>query len=235
MTRQPITIDRRLLAVEALKIMEARKITSVVVVDAAGPSKASCTCTISGARRWSDGADREHMTVEERARRIRLLLFDVDGVLTDGIVVMHADGSESKGFHIKDGAAIVWAQRAGLPVGLLSARASGATAHRAAQLAVRIVQQGVTSKATAFDQILRDANVTEDAVCIHGRRPARPAGVDALGLAAAPADAAEEVRAAVHWVSAARGGRGAVRELIELVLRAQGRWAAVVAEHGGRH
>ena len=74
------------------------------------------------------------MTVEERARRIRLLLFDVDGVLTDGVVVMHADGSESKGFHIRDGAAIVWAQRAGLPVGLLSARSSGATTHRAAQL-----------------------------------------------------------------------------------------------------
>src|SRR4029450_4632913 len=79
------------------------------------------------------------MSVEDRARRIRLVLFDVDGVLTDGVVVMHADGSESKGFHIKDGAAIVWAQRAGVQVGLLSARSSGATTHRAAQLAVRIV------------------------------------------------------------------------------------------------
>ncbi len=86
------------------------------------------------------------LTIDERAQRIRLLLFDVDGVLTDGVIVMHADGSESKGFHIKDGAAIVWAQRAGVPVGLLSARASGATTHRAAQLAIRIVQQGVTSK-----------------------------------------------------------------------------------------
>ena len=66
------------------------------------------------------------MTLDEKASRVRLLLFDVDGVLTDGTVVMHADGSESKGFHIRDGAAIVWAQRAGLAVGLLSARSSGA-------------------------------------------------------------------------------------------------------------
>jgi 3-deoxy-D-manno-octulosonate 8-phosphate phosphatase (KDO 8-P phosphatase) len=97
------------------------------------------------------------MSLEDRARRIRLVLFDVDGVLTDGVVVMHADGSESKGFHIKDGAAIVWAQRAGVQVGLLSARSSGATTHRAAQLAVRIVQQGVSSKASAFDTILKSS------------------------------------------------------------------------------
>ena len=164
---------------------------------------------------------------------IKLLLFDVDGVLTDGTILVHADGSESKQFHIRDGAAIVWAQRAGLPVGLLSSRSSGATAHRAAQLAVRIVRQGVTSKATAFDQILKDANVTEDAVSYMGDDLLDLPVLTRCGLAAAPADAIEEVRAAVDWVSAVPGGRGAVRELIEVVLRAQGRWAAVVSEHGG--
>lgn len=174
------------------------------------------------------------MTIEERARRVRLLLFDVDGVLTDGIVTMHADGSESKGFNIKDGAAIVWAQRAGIPVGLLSSRSSGATTQRAAQLAVRIVQQGVTSKATAFDRILNDASLTEDAVSYMGDDLLDLPVLNRCGLAAAPADAVEEVRSAVHWVSHAGGGRGAVRELIEVVLRAQGRWAAVVAEHGGQ-
>src|SRR5574342_536911 len=97
------------------------------------------------------------MTLQAKAARIRLLLFDVDGVLTDGIVLMHADGSESKGFHIRDGAAMVWAQRAGLGVGLLSARSSSATAQRAAQLAIRIVSQGAGNKLTAYEQILRDA------------------------------------------------------------------------------
>ncbi len=174
------------------------------------------------------------LTIDERARRIRLLLFDVDGVLTDGVIVMHADGSESKGFHIKDGAAIVWAQRAGVPVGLLSARASGATSHRAAQLAIRIVQQGVTSKLSAFEQILKSSGLAEEAVSYMGDDLLDLPVLDRAGLAAAPADAVQEVRQAVHWVSVARGGRGAVRELIELVLRAQGRWDGIVAEHSGR-
>ncbi len=173
-------------------------------------------------------------TIDERARRVRLLLFDVDGVLTDGVIVMHADGSESKGFHIKDGAAIVWAQRAGLPVGLLSARASGATTHRAAQLAIRIVHQGVTSKLSAFEQILKSSGLAEEAVSYMGDDLLDLPVLDRAGLAAAPADAAREVRQAVHWVSTARGGRGAVRELIELILRAQGRWDGIVAEHSGR-
>jgi len=147
---------------------------------------------------------------------------------------MHADGSESKGFHIKDGAAIVWAQRAGVQVGLLSARSSGATTHRAAQLAVRIVQQGVTSKASAFDQILKTSGLPEEAVSYMGDDLLDIPVLERAGLSAAPADAAAEVRAAVHWVSAVAGGRGAARELIELVLRAQGRWDEVV-DHARRH
>ena len=173
-------------------------------------------------------------SVQDRARRVRLVLFDVDGVLTDGVVVMHGDGSESKGFHIKDGAAIVWAQRAGVQIGLLSARSSGATTHRAAQLAVRIVQQGVTSKASAFDTILKSSGLVEEAVCYMGDDLLDLPVLERAGLSAAPADAAPEVRDRVHWVSAATGGRGAARELIELVLRAQGRWDAIVGGLSGR-
>jgi 3-deoxy-D-manno-octulosonate 8-phosphate phosphatase (KDO 8-P phosphatase) len=171
------------------------------------------------------------MTVEERASRLRLLLFDVDGVLTDGVVMMHSDGSESKGFHIKDGAAMVWAQRAGLAVGLLSARTSGATSHRAAQLAVRIVKQGVSSKRAAFDQILREAETDEAHVGYMGDDLLDLPILTRAGLSAAPADAAAEVRQSVHWVSSAPGGRGAVREFIELVLRAQRRWDTVLADY----
>ena len=108
------------------------------------------------------------MTLHAKASRVRLLLFDVDGVLTDGMVIMHADGSESKGFHIRDGAAIVWAQRAGLTVGLLSARTSGATTQRAAQLGIRIVSQGVTNKLAGYEQIIQDAGVTDEDGRLHG-------------------------------------------------------------------
>ena len=171
------------------------------------------------------------MTAEAKASNVRLLLFDVDGVLTDGVVIMHADGSESKGFHIRDGAAIVWAQRAGLKVGLLSARSSGATTHRAAQLAVRIVAQGVANKMAAYEQIIRDAGVTDDAVAYMGDDLLDIPVLTRVGFSAAPADAAPEVRARVSWVSTAPGGRGAARELIEFVLRAQQRWDDVVRQH----
>ena len=169
--------------------------------------------------------------LHDKASRIRLLLFDVDGVLTDGVVVMHADGSESKGFHIRDGAAIVWAQRAGVPVGLLSARSSGATTHRAAQLAVRIVAQGVTSKLRAYEQIVREAGVDDAAVAYMGDDLLDLPVIARVGLSGAPADAAAEVRERVDWISRLGGGRGAVREFIELVLRAQNRWDDVTRDY----
>jgi 3-deoxy-D-manno-octulosonate 8-phosphate phosphatase (KDO 8-P phosphatase) len=170
-------------------------------------------------------------SLHEKASRIRLLLFDVDGVLTDGVVLMHADGTESKGFHIRDGAAIVWAQRAGIPVGLLSARTSGATTHRAAQLAVRIVAQGVKSKLASYDQILRDAALDDAAVAYMGDDLLDLPVIARAGLSGAPADAAPEVRARVDWVSPSGGGRGAVREFIELVLRAQDRWDRITRDY----
>jgi 3-deoxy-D-manno-octulosonate 8-phosphate phosphatase (KDO 8-P phosphatase) len=171
------------------------------------------------------------MTVAERIADIRLLLFDVDGVLTDGVVLMHADGSEAKGFHIRDGAAMVWAQRAGLTVGLLSARSSGATTHRAAQLAIRLVVQGAHSKLAAYERILRDTGLSDQAVAYMGDDLLDLPVLSRVGLSAAPADGAAEVIARVHWVSTARGGRGAVREFIEMVLRAQNRWDNVLREY----
>src|SRR2546429_9848920 len=96
----------------------------------------------------------EETVINVRASKIKLVLFDVDGVLTDGKIVMHADGTESKVFDIKDGTAIVWAQRAGLRVGFLSARTSAATAQRAAQLGVTLVHHGVASKLETYDQIV---------------------------------------------------------------------------------
>jgi 3-deoxy-D-manno-octulosonate 8-phosphate phosphatase (KDO 8-P phosphatase) len=171
------------------------------------------------------------MSLQAKAARIRLFLFDVDGVLTDGTVVMHADGSESKGFHIRDGAAIVWAQRAGLTVGLISARSSGATAHRAAQLAVRIVEQGVKSKLKTYEHITRDARVSDENVAYMGDDLLDLPVLARVGLSAAPADAAAEVRERVDWVSRAAGGRGAARELIEMVLRVQQRWDDVLRQY----
>jgi 3-deoxy-D-manno-octulosonate 8-phosphate phosphatase (KDO 8-P phosphatase) len=171
------------------------------------------------------------MTVQERVADIRLLLFDVDGVLTDGVVLMHADGSEAKGFHIRDGAAMVWAQRAGLTVGWLSARTSGATTHRAAQLGIRLVVQGANSKLAAYERILRDTGLSDNAVAYMGDDLLDLPVLTRVGLSAAPADAAAEVLSRVHWASTVPGGRGAVRQFIEMILRAQNRWDTVLREY----
>jgi 3-deoxy-D-manno-octulosonate 8-phosphate phosphatase (KDO 8-P phosphatase) len=177
------------------------------------------------------------MTVEAidaKLARIRLLLFDVDGVLTDGTILLHGDGSESKQFHIRDGSAIVLAQRAGLLVGLLSGRRSEATARRAAQLSISIVVQGSDNKLAGYEQILRDRSLEDREVAYMGDDLLDVPVLRRAGLAAAPADAPAEVRACVHWVSAERGGHGAVRALVELVLRGQRRWDAVAREYLGQ-
>lgn len=171
--------------------------------------------------------------LRERAKAIRLILLDVDGVLTDGTVIMHGDGTESKGFHIRDGAAIVWAMQSGLPVGLLSARVSAATTQRASQLGIRILSQGAPSKGAEFGRILAEEGLDEPAVAYMGDDLLDLPILARAGLAAAPADAAAEVRERAHWTSVAGGGRGAVRELIEMILRAQDRWDAIVKGFSG--
>ena len=123
------------------------------------------------------------------ARRVRLLLLDVDGVLTDGTILLHHDGAESKAFHIRDGAAIVWAQRAGLKVGLLSGRASDATVQRAAQLGIPLVVQGAADKLAAYEQILREAALEDGEVAYMGDDLQDLPVLRRVGFSAAPADA----------------------------------------------
>jgi 3-deoxy-D-manno-octulosonate 8-phosphate phosphatase (KDO 8-P phosphatase) len=168
------------------------------------------------------------LTVETRAARIRLVLFDVDGVLTDARVILHGNGSESKQFHIRDGIVMVWAQRVGLKIGLLSARMSASTTERAAQLGITLVHQGVASKIDAYDHIVSDIGLNDEDVAYMGDDIVDIAVLGRVGLAAAPADAVFEVRERVHWVAPSPGGAGAARELLELILRAQGRWNAIV-------
>ena len=115
-------------------------------------------------------------------------------MLTDGAVVIYGDGSESKRFHIRDGIALVWAQRAGLKVGLLSARHSDTTTQRAAQLGITLVYQGVASKAAAYDQIVGDTVLTNAEVAYMGDDIVDLAVLGRVGLSAAPSDAVAEVR-----------------------------------------
>jgi 3-deoxy-D-manno-octulosonate 8-phosphate phosphatase (KDO 8-P phosphatase) len=164
----------------------------------------------------------------DRLRALRVLLFDVDGVLTDGEIELSSDGAESKQFSIRDGAALVWAQREGLTVGLLSGRPSEVTTRRADELGIRLVVQSPAKKADAYRQLLAANGFGDEHVAYMGDDLLDLPVIARVGLSAAPSDAAPEVKARVDWVSAHGGGRGAVREFIELVLKAQGRWDAIV-------
>ena len=171
------------------------------------------------------------MTVQQKAKPIRLILFDVDGVLTDGKILLHPDGSESMQFDIKDGTAIVWARRAGLTAGFLSARTSASTAQRAAQLGVTLVHQGVASKLDTFHHILSEQALDAANVAYMGDDLLDLPVLSQAGFSAAPADAVAGVKARVDWVSRSKGGHGAARELVEMILKAQGRWNALVESY----
>ena len=166
-----------------------------------------------------------------RARRVRLLLLDVDGVLTDGSVLIHGDGYEAKSFSIRDGAALVWARQAGLEVGLLSGRPSTATTRRAEELGITLVLQGGPDKRQPFEQLLGDRGLQADEVAYMGDDLLDLPVLTRAGLSAAPADATAEVKARVHWVSQHAGGHGAVREFIELLLRARDAWTPLVSRY----
>lgn len=156
-----------------------------------------------------------------RAKPIRLLLLDVDGVLTDGRIIYDADGRESKAFHIHDGLGINRLRAAGCLVGFLSGRASAAVERRAKELDVTIICQGVDDKLAVYEQILADHRLSDHEVAYVGDDLPDLAVLGRVGLAVAVASAQPAVRRAAHWVTGLPGGEGAVREVTELLLAAR--------------
>lgn len=165
-----------------------------------------------------------------RCKALRLVLTDVDGVMTDGTVLLLPDGQEAKTFHIRDGLALVWARRAGLLTGILSGRSSEAVAHRAAELGMAIVRQGVPDKGLVFREILAEHHLAPYQVAYVGDDVNDLPVLREVGLSAAPADAVFEVRSEAFLITEARGGQGCLREFLEAVLRARGDWDRFVQE-----
>ena len=175
--------------------------------------------------------------VAARARRISALVLDVDGVLTDGRMVLSERGDELKGFHTHDGLAINFANRAGFRVAFVTGEKATIAQHRGRKLGVDEILLGVRRKGDAVDALCERWELTLDQVAYMGDDLIDIPALERAGLAMTVADAAAEVRAVAHVVMRARGGQGAVREAVELILRAQGRWRALVdefvQEHGG--
>jgi 3-deoxy-D-manno-octulosonate 8-phosphate phosphatase (KDO 8-P phosphatase) len=157
----------------------------------------------------------------ERARNIRLLVLDVDGVLTDGRLYLSAAGEELKVFHVRDGSGLVAVQRAGITVAIISGRDSAAVTRRAAELGIRHVRQGVADKGAALDQLLDELGVSAaETACVGDDTPDVPM-LRRAGLAIGVADAHPALLAAAHWVTHSNGGQGAVREACDLLLSAR--------------
>ncbi len=159
---------------------------------------------------------------------IKLIVFDVDGVLTDGSILIDEHGVESKLFHVRDGFAIRAAQSVGVKVGVLSGRASTAVVHRMSQLGVEHILQGQRDKLVAFETMCQLAHVDAEATSFVGDDLIDLPAMLRCGYPMAVADAVEEVKAVARYVTEQHGGRGAVREAIEHVLQTQGRWDEVV-------
>jgi len=171
--------------------------------------------------------------VAERARRIQLLLTDCDGVLTDGSLYYSNAGERAvelaKVFHIHDGQGMRLAGQGGLKLGVISGRESAALFARAKEMGVDHLHQGISDKLAVYERIKADEGLSDQQVAYIGDDLPDLAPMKRAGLSLAVADAVEEVRDCAHFITLAKGGRGAIRETIELILKSQGKWAALVS------
>ncbi|MGH7770436.1 MAG: KdsC family phosphatase [Candidatus Binatia bacterium] len=165
--------------------------------------------------------------VREKAKRIKLLLLDVDGVLTDGRVVMDHRGNEIKYFDARDGQGIRLLQRAGIQVGIISGRSSAAVRHRAKDLGIELLYQRANDKLTAYEKIKRDSDFSDREIAYVGDDLVDLPLLRRVGLAIAVNDGWPDLKRLSDYVTGASGGRGAVREVSELLLKAQRKWVRV--------
>ncbi|HEV7395774.1 MAG TPA: HAD hydrolase family protein [Pyrinomonadaceae bacterium] len=168
-------------------------------------------------------------SIERRASHVKLLLMDCDGVLTDGSITL-IDGDEQKTFNVRDGHGIVMLHRAGLQSGIISGRTSSCVLRRASELGMKsdLVCQGSVNKVKDFEELLLRTKIRADEVAYIGDDVNDIPLMRRAEFSVAVADSAAETLFAAHYVTRAPGGRGAVREVAELILRAQGHWSSLI-------
>lgn len=156
-----------------------------------------------------------------KAKQIKLVIFDVDGVLTDGSLFFGDDGQEYKSFYARDGLGMKLLQRTGVEIGIITARSSNVVKHRMKNLGIKHVYQGSLNKAAAFDEMLTKLNIKAEHTAYAGDDIIDLAVMQRVGLAVAVQDAHPHVKQHAHWVTPHNGGRGAARDLCELIMEAQ--------------
>ncbi len=172
------------------------------------------------------------MSPIERAKRVRLLVCDVDGVLTDGRIIYGTDGFEAKAFHTLDGLGMQALKGAGIGVQWLTARSSDIVTRRAEELGISVLQ-GIRDKGAGIASICQSKNVSSEEIAYMGDDWLDLPALTRVGFACAVPNASPAVKARAHWISEARGGQGAVRELAEFILAAQGKLDEAIAPYLG--
>jgi 3-deoxy-D-manno-octulosonate 8-phosphate phosphatase (KDO 8-P phosphatase) len=162
--------------------------------------------------------------MQDKIKPIKLILMDVDGVLTDGSIILGSNGFEMKIFNVQDGAGVTMARKAGLKVGIITGRESEAVTRRAAELKMDVVSQGHFYKIGEYDRIKNELGFTDTEIAYIGDDVLDLAILRKAGFSVAPQNARAEVKAEVDYVTRVSGGQGAVRELIELILKTQNLW-----------
>lgn len=166
--------------------------------------------------------------VHRRSAKIRMVLLDVDGVLTDGKLYLGNNQEELRAFFVRDGLAIRMGQSAGLTFGIVSGRDSTLVTRRARELKIDQIHQGIQAKGECFDRIAAESGLSGEQICFVGDDLIDVPALRRAGLAVCPADGCEETRKFAHYICKNRGGHGAVREVVDLILRASGRWETVM-------
>jgi len=165
--------------------------------------------------------------VRAKAKKIQLLLLDVDGVLTDGRIIIDDRGVETKQFHVRDGQGISLLLRAGIDVGFITARSSRSVRRRAQELGVRLVRQAVKNKLQTYNEIKRSRRFGDAQIAYMGDDLVDLPVLRQAGLSICVADSWPELISRIDMVTAALGGQGAVREVADFLLKAQGKWSSV--------
>jgi 3-deoxy-D-manno-octulosonate 8-phosphate phosphatase (KDO 8-P phosphatase) len=169
--------------------------------------------------------------ITEKLKKIKLLILDVDGVMTDGRIIMDDKGREIKNFHVRDGHGLKVLQRYGIGVAIITGRQSKVVEHRAKDLDIKDVYQKVFNKKEVFEKILKKRKLSADEAAFVGDDIIDIPVLKSVGFSAAVGDAMEVVKKSVDYVAKNNGGRGAVREICEMILKAQGRWPEVAAKY----
>ncbi len=167
----------------------------------------------------------------EKAKRIKVLVVDIDGVMTDGRIVYSVYGEELKFYDVQDGFGISLLNRAGIKTVIITAKKSKIVKHRARDLKVAHAYQGFLDKLIPFNDLLKRFNVAPEEVCFIGDDLIDMPVLKRVGLAVAVPNAVDEVKGSAHHVTSRAGGRGAVREICDLILKAQGKWALVTVKY----